>query len=59
MKNDHLIPVIVKDIAESIDKSWVRMVDKEYNALRLETIRDYCNQQLFNFNKSKNKQNNR
>ena len=53
MKNEHLIPVIVKDIAESLDKNWVKPTDKEYQALRLETIRDYCESRLSNYNKNK------
>lgn len=56
MKNEHLIPVIVKDIAESMNHSWVKRIDKDYSALRLETIKNYCENALTNYNKNKDKQ---
>lgn len=55
MKNEHLIPVVVKDIAESLEKSWVKPTDKEYQAQRLETIRDFCEASLTTYNRSKAK----
>jgi hypothetical protein len=56
MKNDHLIPVIIKDISESLKHSWVRRIDKDYNALRLETIKTFCENSLDNYYKNKDKQ---
>lgn len=42
MKNEHLVPVAIRDICEKIDSSIVRPHEKMYHIQRLETIRDYC-----------------
>lgn len=53
MKNEHLIPIVIKDIVENMNASYSRNIDKEYQAQRLEAIRDYCIKHINEFNKTK------
>lgn len=55
MKNDHLIPIVIKDIVDNINASYSRNIDKEYQVQRLETIRDYCIKHINEYNKNKRK----
>jgi len=53
MKNEHLIPVAIKDIAEKINSPIVKQFDKDYHAQRLETIKEYCETVLVKYNRKK------
>jgi hypothetical protein len=53
MKNDHMIPVAIKNIVEGLYNNYSKEIEKEYNAQRLEAIRDYCIKSLQDYNKNK------
>lgn len=53
MKNEHLIPVAIKDIAEKINSPILKKFDKDYHAQRLETIKDYCEIVLDKYSRNK------
>lgn len=46
MKNLHLVPVNVLDLVEKINDRSLRENEHVNYVLRLETIRDYCNEAL-------------
>jgi hypothetical protein len=53
MKNEHLIPPIVLDIAEKFNSPSVRENEKMNYILRLEAIRDYCSVVINKHNSNK------
>lgn len=53
MKNEHMVPIAVKDIAEQLDKSYIRKFNRDYHIQRLESIRDFCEEILKKTDKSK------
>jgi hypothetical protein len=52
MKNLHLVPVNVQDIAEKLAQKYISENERSNYILRLEAIRDYCEDAL---RKSNNK----
>lgn len=46
MKNLHLIPINVLDLVDKLNASDVMENERGNYLLRLETIRDYCNQAI-------------
>lgn len=53
MIKEDVLPVIVVDIASKLKDSTVSAWHKEHFAERLENIREYCERELANYNKTK------
>jgi hypothetical protein len=53
MRNEHLIPPIVLDIVDKFNSPNVRENEKLNYILRLEAIRDYCNNIIDKHNSQK------
>jgi hypothetical protein len=53
MKNEHLIPSIILDLAEKSNSPIVRENEKMNYILRLEAIRDYCSLVITKHNNNK------
>jgi hypothetical protein len=53
MKNEHLIPPIILDLAEKSNSPIVRENEKMNYILRLEAIRDYCSLVITKHNNNK------
>jgi hypothetical protein len=54
MKNIHLVPVNVTQLVEQINVKNIRENEKNNYMLRLEAIRDYCNESLNKLNTKQN-----
>ena len=53
MKNEHLVPPIVLDIGEKINSNTVRENEKMNYLLRIEAIREYCDNTISKFKNTK------
>jgi hypothetical protein len=54
MKNIHLVPVNVTQLVEQLNVKNIRENEKNNYMLRLEAIRDYCNESLNKLNTKQN-----
>jgi hypothetical protein len=54
MKNIHLVPVNVTQLVEQLTVKNIRENEKNNYMLRLEAIRDYCNESLNKLNTKQN-----
>lgn len=42
IKNEHLIPNNVKDIAEQLESPILRREKRDYHLMRIEAIKEFC-----------------